>query len=202
MMPRSSRPPLNADAAPHASEAAPSQGSGFLLRHSARLLHPASGPGLHPGALAQESAPLEPAPPSLQGHAARRLEWEEERALSDWNPLDVGPNVRGAGSGFDWREGPLSFAASCDVGREVPWLRDGQGEDVPLQLSLIGALSLQASITSRSDHGLQPAWASLERVVALAADCFEWDQIEEWSSQLASQGFRLLIVPDSLAPNA
>jgi len=219
IMPGSSHPrPRHKWPSPAAHPPEPGTGSSFLLRHGARRLHLASARQLDPKAPVEDPPILEPAAasfsmsahqddslPSAQTPAsqspigARRLEWGEERAPGAWQPLDVRPRAQGAG--FDWGSRPLRFVASCDVGREVAWLRDGQGEPVPLRLAQLGALSLQAPAV-RSEgrfqaRALRRPWARLERVVALAADRFEWDEIEEWSTLLASQGFRLLIVPDS-----
>lgn len=215
MTPRSS-PPTE-----HERSSAELQASSFLLRHGARRLHPASwreperelfpddSPAPQPTpapaprepgdeALAEALAQAEP--DSALAHGERQLHWEEERVLSAWKPLEIKPNPRHGG--FDWHERTLRFVASCDVGREVAWLRDTQGNPAPLRLAQVGALSLRASIGRPARRELRRPWARMERVVALAADRFEWDQVEEWSALLASRGFRLLIVPPQAAAPA
>lgn len=98
-----------------------------------------------------------------------------------WAAVDI------EGAELDPDKAPRRFVDGCHVGHTIAWIQDAEGHPIPLMLSTIGGVCLEAD-----GRELRRAFEVVERVVALIVDPFPWDQIEDFAIALAGTGFRLV----------
>jgi hypothetical protein len=111
---------------------------------------------------------------------------EEDNDTDSNNPEDFG----------SWQWTPRRFVDGKDVGRTAAWLESPDGWPIPVRVAQIGA----ATLYSCNDEGtngepwrLDCETRLVEKVVALEADQFPWDEVESFAAALHANGFRLLI---------
>lgn len=113
-----------------------------------------------------------------------KVDLDCEVAPDKWKAIPVRSHAKLG----NWPYKPSHFIDGKDVGRTVAWLRNQKGYPVPVRLSQIGA------VVMRNDNGvLRRDFASVERVVSLAADYFPWYEVENFAMALKERGFRMLI---------
>jgi hypothetical protein len=127
-----------------------------------------------PGLELPEEEPDEAEEPGVEGV---NLEYEGR----EWVPINVEE------AEVDWDEAPRRFIDGCHVGHTIAWLQDPEGHPIPLMLSEIGGVCVE-----RDGRDVRRTFHVVERVVAMIADPFAWDEIEEFAVALAGSGFRLL----------
>lgn len=118
------------------------------------------------------------------------VDLDYEIIASDWRPLDVSKSVPPP----DWQGRPRRYVDGKDVGRTIAWLRSPDGSPVPVRLAQVGGVALQA-VPSEVGLQLRAEYRRVEKIVALMADLFPWNEVESFTAALAAHGFRLLIVP-------
>ena len=113
----------------------------------------------------------------------RTYEVSDERA---WDAID--PATPAGWRPASWPERPVRFVDGKDVGDTVACLTAPIGGfPVPVRLSEIGAV-----VVREEDGVLRRDFATVERVVTMAADLFPWHEIEALAISLQQSGFRLL----------
>lgn len=91
---------------------------------------------------------------------------------------------------------PCRFVDGKDVGRIAAWLETPDGFPLPVRVGQVGAAAL-AAVPDGDDKNAPPLLMcesrAVERVVALEADFFPWEQVESFAAALYANNFRLLI---------
>lgn len=90
-------------------------------------------------------------------------------------------------------EVPRRFVDGCYRGETVAWVQSAEGHPVPIRLAEVGGICIRDI-----DRTLTRETAPTRRVVAMIADPFAWDLIEEFAAALAEHEFRLLVVQPPL----
>ncbi|GEM_PF-504722 len=91
---------------------------------------------------------------------------------------------------------PVRYVDGKDVGRTAAWLETPQGFPLPVRVGQIGAVALRVAPDPLWPGGpprLECEQRVVERVVALEANYFPWDEIEGVAAALHANGFRFLI---------
>ncbi len=113
-------------------------------------------------------------------------ELEFERPFDDWRPIT--PALPKSWRAGRWENRALRFVDGCDQGDTVIWMcAPRTGEPIPVRLSQIGATVIEVQ-----DRQMRRVWSLNEKVVSLASDAFDWEEIEGFTRALGQRGFRLL----------
>jgi hypothetical protein len=118
-----------------------------------------------------------------EGDEAVDLDYERDRG--DWRA--VTPQVPCDWLPETWSERPVRFVDGKDVGDTVAWVPAPGGYPAPVRLAQIGAI-----VTRVVDGHCRREFSLVERVVAMAADLFPWNEIEGFSTALEEHGLRFL----------
>ena len=118
-----------------------------------------------------------------EGDEAVGLDYEHDRA--DWRAIT--PQVPFGWLPQNWPERPVRFVDGKDVGDTVASIHAPGGYPAPVRLSQIGSI-----VTRVVDGHCRREFSLVERVVAMAADLFPWNEIEGISTALQEHGLRFL----------